>query len=291
MSASSDSEWECPAEDRLFDDDEPEEVGNPTAENLSLPTLSVDARETFTFGAHSIILVHQGQSQSNAVGAKLWLGAMVCAQGLLNGVVALEGKSVLELGAGVGICGILASQLGAKQVILTDCCYTSLKGLLPNVLANCSEQPAVGSASWGVDCDRMCIRRHLWDNDLPRSPGRPLPQHWSNVPSCDFGHEGTPPELPADSFFDVVIGSDLLYFEPQVATLLATLSTRIKQGGHGLLALSVRKLSLYEHFLAGIPHVGLMLVSKGEVPVDDQGRSHALSVFGQDVQLVHLTKL
>lgn len=284
--ASSDSEWECGT---LFEDAEPNKCDNSAAEDLAVPMSAMDTNETFTFGAHSVILVRQ--NRGGAVGAKAWRAAPVCARALLNGVVSLEDKRVLELGAGVGICGILASQLGAKHVVLTDCSYESLKGLLPNVLANSVDQPGVGSALWGADCDRMSIRRHLWETDLPRSPGRGAPNHCSNVSSCAWGLEGMPPELPADSFFDVVIGSDVLYFEPQVAALVATLALRMNQGGHGLITVSVKKHALYERFLAEIPHSGLVLVSEGVVAVDDLDSSHALSVNGPEVLLVHLTKL
>lgn len=39
----------------------------------------------------------------------------------------LQGRTVLELGAGMGLCGLLVSKLGALEVVITDCHYPGLK--------------------------------------------------------------------------------------------------------------------------------------------------------------------
>ncbi len=45
--------------------------------------------------------------------------------------MSIAGKSVLEIGAGVGIVGLVAAALGAKPVLITD-----LPHLVPHINAN-----------------------------------------------------------------------------------------------------------------------------------------------------------
>lgn len=283
---SSEAEWEC---DALFPEDTFEDTAS---ENVVLTEPLANANTTFTFGCHSLVLV---QRQSK-ISTKVWRGALVCTRALLNNVFALEGMRVLELGAGVGLCGMVASLLGARQVVLTDCSYDSLQGMLANVVRNRHDNRVLSSASWGVDGDLVCIQRHLWENDIVRSPGRPLPQHWSSATSCAWGPEGMPPNLPVDSVFDVVIGSDLLYFASQITPLLSTLSTRMKPGGRALLAVCVRRnRAVYESFLLGISQVALTLVNEEAIAIDDLDLVHAASNVSetrhaQELRLVHLTK-
>jgi predicted nicotinamide N-methyase len=55
------------------------------------------------------------------VGAKVWSAALVLCQELADHPSQLvQGKQVLELGSGCGVCGIVAAHLGAERVVLTD---------------------------------------------------------------------------------------------------------------------------------------------------------------------------
>jgi predicted nicotinamide N-methyase len=52
-------------------------------------------------------------------------------------MMTMEQKDVLELGAGLGLCGILAHHLQAANVVLTDGDTDALKFMRSNVAANC----------------------------------------------------------------------------------------------------------------------------------------------------------
>lgn len=56
----------------------------------------------------------------DGVGAKVWTVAHTLCKELVRHPEIVRGKSVLELGAGCGACGLLAAKLGAAQVVLTD---------------------------------------------------------------------------------------------------------------------------------------------------------------------------
>jgi len=184
----------------------------------------------------------------------------------------IAGANVLELGTGRGLCGLLAVELGARQMVFTDCSWTCLKVLLPNIPGH-ADGPRC-SSGWGEGDDPCLIRRHLWESDLPRSPGRGAPQHWSNWPQCTWGPQGAPPELEADMTVEVVIGADLLYFPSQVDPLLATLSLRLALGGLALLTVTVRTRAVYMGFLEKLGQFGLVIESEGVVDVDALDEHH-----------------
>lgn len=269
--ASSEPEWECGP---LFPHPEQEAmiVGAPAEPT---PGAFAGGFHTFHFGVHAVTLFLPSAEEDTSVGLHLWQGSFICARALLEHTVRIEGATVLELGAGVGLCGFLAAELGAKQVILTDCDFGSLKNLLRSGLNRCNCPRGLGPASWGTLSDQLCIKRHLWENDLSRSPGRTPARHWSNVVgNGDWGPEGMPPELQDDDVFEVVIGSDVLYFQPQVAALLATLAARLAPGGLAVLSVTVRTRTVYQSFLDGLAQAGLALVSECKVEVDSLDSHH-----------------
>lgn len=267
---SSDCEWECGP---LFADDDPGSLVDVIA---APPLLSTGGPTTFSFGPDVVTLIlPPSDSARGGLGTRVWRGSLVCARALMNQAARIKDAKVIELGAGTGLCGLLAACLGAREVVLTDCSYESLKQLLPSVLYNsCGGERGIGHAQWGCLGDQLRIQRHLWENDIPRSPGRPLPQHFSNSQTCVWGSEGVTPELHADAVFDIVIGSDVLYFGPQVEALLATLSMRLVATGIAVLTITVRRRPVYERFLLGLSQVGLVLLSEQAVAVDELDRQH-----------------
>lgn len=259
-SGSEDFDWECPA---LFSESEEEDRSQPR------PTAQPIASELayFEFGCYTVCLT---ANSHDAISTRVWRGALILSRALLAEAELVKEMHVLELGCGVGLCGILVSLLGASHVALTDCSWDGLKALLPNVnrARGLAADPIQGTGSWGTEEDAMRIRWHLWQTDEPRSPGRGPPQHWSNEARCTWGSEGPPPKLETGKLFGVVIGADVLYFHQQVAPLAATVSSRLTRRGTALLALTVRRRGVHIAFIDACQQCGLVVVSDAAVDVD-----------------------
>lgn len=75
------------------------------------------------------------------------------------GRVEIEGKSVIELGAGTGLVGIVAAMLGAKVTITDrqpalDSLYTNVKSNLPPAIL---ESATISELTWGERLDRYPV--------------------------------------------------------------------------------------------------------------------------------------
>jgi len=83
-------------------------------------------------------------------GTVLWRAAAILADRALLAPatrISVEGRSVVELGAGLGVPGMVAARLGASRVALTE--QPSLVELLErNAAANFDKPPAVVEFSW-----------------------------------------------------------------------------------------------------------------------------------------------
>uniref|UniRef100_A0A672GXK0 Si:ch73-244f7.3 n=1 Tax=Salarias fasciatus TaxID=181472 RepID=A0A672GXK0_SALFA len=101
------------------------------------------------------ILIHES---IDSYGAVMWPAALALCSFLENNrhTVDLEGKEVLELGAGTGLVTIVASLLGAA-VTATDL-PDVLSNLRANVMRNtrgrCRHTPRMEVLSWGYDLER-----------------------------------------------------------------------------------------------------------------------------------------
>ena len=72
------------------------------------------------FGPIKIFEMDNGEDNV-LIGQSLWKGSKVMSKWLMEvNPQMCEGKNVLELGSGIGLCGFTASYLEAKQVVLTD---------------------------------------------------------------------------------------------------------------------------------------------------------------------------
>lgn len=98
------------------------------------------------------VRVAQDTAQVDGLGGEVWAGAFVLCEFLERSAAELvQGRRVIELGAGCGLCGVVAAALGARRVVLTDEYPDLLEG---NALKNChlwAAEAEVASAAleWG----------------------------------------------------------------------------------------------------------------------------------------------
>jgi len=137
------------------------------------------------------ILLRLLENPEGGIPFRNWSSANVLCKWLeqehVDGRLRLNGRKVLELGSGCGLVGILCAHLGA-DVTLTD-----TADVIPHTLRN-TDRNTPGQAHGGS----MRVQELLWGTDV----------------MATFGREG----------FDLIIGSDLTYyehlFEPLALTLL-----------------------------------------------------------------------
>lgn len=93
-------------------------------------------------------------------GSVLWVAASTLVDHLLlSGTIEIAGTSVLELGCGLGIPGMVCKLLGASEVVLTEQ-PTLVPLLMRNVAANFidDESPSVVELSWGTESTRTFMK-------------------------------------------------------------------------------------------------------------------------------------
>jgi len=160
---------------------------------LFAPALeAVALREVAGVAASDSPEVVLGASASeDKTGLQLWAAALVLSHWLLDARAELASRSVIELGAGCGLCGIVAAKLcGAKDVLLTDLAEHTICNMHHNVEIN------------GLSAGGCRVSVLDWDD----------PSTW-------------PP--PAE----VLIGSDLVYAAEAVPQLLRVVSTLMQTSG------------------------------------------------------------
>jgi predicted nicotinamide N-methyase len=114
-----------------------------------------------------------------------------------------------QLGAGLGLCGILAHRLGAAHVVLTDGDTDTLDNMRNNVSSNCP------SSDSSISCSQLVWGRRI--DDFVNRHGQ----------------------------FDVILGSDIIYVPEILEPLfLQTVPMLLQEDGHFLLAYARRNVSI-----------------------------------------------
>ncbi|CAE8593829.1 unnamed protein product [Polarella glacialis] len=269
------SEWGAPD---LFPED-PDQVQGKLQPQLAidqLPSLPM----LFDLEEHQILMMPLEGADGASVSGQVWQSSLIISRAMLHQWPAdVIGKGVLELGAGQGFPGILASKMGAKSVTFGDCARASLQGLRVNLRANfsageineTSEEPSMAAWEFAAGAGGAAdvrIRRHLWEDDMASRNGELPPRHWSNDAWASSPEAA--PTLGAGERFDTIIASDVLYFSSQVLPLLASLAYRLTPGGVGILVLPERNSGVFESFLETLPAHNLLLISNVAASLDSK---------------------
>ncbi|GKU93481.1 hypothetical protein SLEP1_g7073 [Rubroshorea leprosula] len=112
---------------------------------------------TFTFGSHELQLfcLQSASTDFDLTGQLVWPGAMLLNNYLSQNAEMLQGCSVIELGSGVGITGILCSRF-CHEVVLTDHNDEVLKILKRNI--------ELHSSSINPSCAGLKAEKLEWGN-------------------------------------------------------------------------------------------------------------------------------
>jgi len=152
-------------------------------------------------------------------GHHLWNASRALATYLDGNGQFYRNRSVLELGAGGGLPGIVCAKNGAGNVVLTD--YPD-EALLKNLLHNCvinGLTPSPSDQLGGASTDSLCLSNvhvegYIWGRAI-----RPLLDHLQT--SLSSKHHRV---VPGEKKFDLIIMSDLIFNHSQHEALLETAS-------------------------------------------------------------------
>ncbi|KAI5122633.1 hypothetical protein M0805_008719 [Coniferiporia weirii] len=136
---------------------------------------------------------------------QLFSPSLLIAERIERGMISLEGKTVVELGAGCALPSILAATLpraGPSLVVITD--YPD-ESILANVRINVHANERLVAPSCSVACEG-----HEWGTDV--------------TPLLNILSLQNPRTAPYDRGFDIVLLSDLLHFHNSHPAILSSLT-------------------------------------------------------------------
>ena len=168
------------------------------------------------------------ESNAEISGRRVWPGSALLAQALCDPHIIpdvnLDGATVLELGAGSGLVGIIAARLGAAHVTITDGDQTSVDLMKQNVTAN-GFTDVKGSSIGDV---KIHVEHMLWGENSRQEDIEGM----ASLP---------PPSMTTtQSKFSVVLAADVLYKKSLPPLFFHTLKKRLLPDGRGVLCHLVR---------------------------------------------------
>lgn len=206
-------------------------------------------RRAFRFAtADPAVVVHVREIPFSygKLGGSIWYAAVAFAQYLASNPSLLEGKRVLELGAGLGLPGLVAAKTTGVHVTLSEFGYEGeVNGRL---IEEAGEQRLIPSAlldnlRFNIALNNVTAKvRHL---------------DW-----YDYHHDhngitsSPPPSTQDDEQYDLLIGSDLVNWEDDVGPLISTLQHFLSatEGSKAIISLSQNNRQALPTFLDLIEH-------------------------------------
>ncbi len=201
------------------------------------------------------------QSKSNitycSTGLTMWPAAENLCDHIVKHPNLVAGKRVLELGSGLGLCGLLAHKIhevnannenqeenghdkenGNAYVHLTDGDTDTLAHLRRNITlnTNSSEECAVSSSS-----SSSCECSSSSPSSVPCNSLSCNQLLWSRENSLHFLKEKV---KPAGEKFDIILASDTIYAMSVIEPMWDTVQTLLKPGGCLLFAFARRQVAV-----------------------------------------------
>ncbi|XP_008449636.1 uncharacterized protein LOC103491460 [Cucumis melo] len=160
---------------------------------------------TFTFGSHEIELfcLQSASTDFDLTGQLVWPGALLMNNYLSQHAHLLQGCSIIELGSGVGITGILCSKF-CHKVVLTDHNEEVLKILKKNIQLHASPESLGNSAE-------LAAEKLEWGNS-------------DQITQVMDKHSGG---------FDLILGADICFQQSSVPLLFKTAERLLQVRGRG----------------------------------------------------------
>ncbi|KAI9331352.1 hypothetical protein BDR26DRAFT_806953 [Obelidium mucronatum] len=143
---------------------------------------------SWVYGKDLLVTIKELSFQEASFGWQTWSGGALFAYLISIGKIPVKNETILELGCGTGIVGIMACKMGAKHVYMTDYHHRVLESTIQNIKSNnCESSASAHSLDW------------TWIAE-----GSPI-QHTANkvVEPFDISEERIK--------FDVILGADICY--------------------------------------------------------------------------------
>lgn len=193
--------------------------------------------------------IHGYKTESDEVwestGLTLWKASTYLCDYMVKHADAFKGQRVLELGAGLGLNGVLAHHLAAESVVITDGDSDALVELRKNIVVNRStrsdecngedvpETPAAHEA--------LSAAQLIWGLESSRAFLESI--HGASSSS-------SPPPPPSLSRFSMIIASDVIYAAIVIDPLWETVRTLLRYpAGEFWMAFAVRKVPVTIEFV------------------------------------------
>lgn len=168
---------------------------------------------------------------SGGLGWRVSVGALILAKWMAHHVHVLRNKSVLEVGSGLGVAGLVAGAVGARRVCLSD--------VLPDLLCNLDRAVGMNASRGHVDAARFDVRRL----DLGASAlgsGRRARTHLTMEEKVLLDNAGAEVTASAmsdvddDEVFDVILAAEACYEEYHADALAATIARHLSKDPAGV---------------------------------------------------------